>query len=64
MTPTPRQHPLLCQCGTCRTPFAVIQNGCLVIIAKHGSDRHVNILKLEDLAAMLKAAADGDRMQG
>lgn len=57
MTTTPRQHPLLCQCGTCKTPFAVVQNGCLVITVRHNGDKHTNVLRLEDVKQMLEQMA-------
>ena len=54
MTTPPRQHPLRCQCGTCKTPFAVVQNGCLVITVRHGGDKHTNVLRLEDVVKLLQ----------
>jgi hypothetical protein len=48
-----RQHPLRCQCGACDLPFATVQAGVLVIISRHGGDKHTNVLRLEDVERLL-----------
>lgn len=53
MAVTTRQHPLRCQCGACDLPYAIVQNGVLVIVARHNGDRHTNVLKLEDVERLL-----------
>jgi hypothetical protein len=54
MATDPRQHPLRCQCGTCKTPFAFVQNGALVIVARHNGEKHTNILPLTQVVQLLQ----------
>jgi hypothetical protein len=48
---------LMCQCG-CGTPFATVQDGCLVIVARHAGEKHISVLKLEHIAALLEQTVD------
>ena len=38
-----------CICESCHLPFLTIENGELLVISKHGSQRHENIITLEQL---------------
>jgi hypothetical protein len=51
-----KNEPLRCQCRDCNTPIAKVQDGVLVIIARHDGEKHVNILKIEDLIKLLQTA--------
>jgi hypothetical protein len=51
----PRRIMLLCQCGTCRKPWAAVQNGVLVITSWH-DERHTNTMRLDDLQRLLEEA--------
>jgi DNA-binding MarR family transcriptional regulator len=37
------------RCAQCNTPVAEVQNGCLVIRAKHHGEEHTTVLPLNDL---------------
>lgn len=58
MTTAPPPHPLRCQCGTCKTPFAVVRGGVLVIESRHNGEKHTNFLTLEEVRRMLEAVCD------
>lgn len=53
------RHALVCQCGACTLPFATIQAGVLVILARHNGERHTNVVTLADLERMLKESQCG-----
>lgn len=57
-THEPRRIVLHCQCGACEVPFAVVQNGVLVIIARHGGDKHTNVVRPDQLAEMARQTVD------
>jgi hypothetical protein len=52
--PLDQRIKLPCQCGGCGTPYAVVQNGVLVIIARHNGEKHTNVLRLEDVERLLR----------
>ena len=41
------------RCSCCGLPWAEIQNGCLVIKARHHGQEHINVLSLAQLAKLL-----------
>lgn len=41
---------LRCACGT---PWAEVQNGCLVIKSRHRGEQHVNVITLAQLVKLL-----------
>jgi hypothetical protein len=43
---------LVCSC--CGLPWATIQNGVLVVVARHGGDKHTNVLRLDDLYELMR----------
>lgn len=55
--PADQRIKLSCQCGACRLPFAYVQNGTLVILSRHNSTSHYNVLTLEQVKQMLEEAA-------
>lgn len=48
------KKPLLC--STCRLPFAVVENGVLVIESRHHGEKHTNVLSLEAVYELVKAS--------
>lgn len=43
---TAARFELLCSCGECRLPFAVIENGMLIIQSRHNGVSHRNVIPL------------------
>lgn len=43
---TATRFELLCSCGECRLPFAVIENGMLIILSRHNGVSHRNVIPL------------------
>ena len=46
---------LMCAC--CTLPFGYVQNGVLMIVSKHGGDKHTNMITLEELRRLLERTA-------
>lgn len=42
-------------CAKCNLPYARVQNGCLVITARHHGEIHVNAIPLTQVRALLEA---------
>lgn len=42
------------ECHCCTLPFGYVQGGALVIVSRHNGDKHVNVLTLEKVKALLE----------
>lgn len=49
------------RCSECNTPIAEVQNGCLVIRAKHHGDEHTTVLPLDDLLRQYGGVQEKER---
>lgn len=55
--------PVIIRCDKCGTPIAAVQNGCLVIEARHHGEKHVNAVSIWNLVlmALRQVSEDNDR---
>lgn len=49
------------RCSECNTPIAEVQNGCLVIKARHHGDEHTTVLPLNDLLRRYGSTQEKER---
>ena len=49
------------RCVYCGLPWAKVQNGVLVVESHHHSDKHVNVIPLDELKRMYEEAQKMER---
>jgi len=49
------------RCSQCSTPLAEVQNGCLVITAKHHGEKHTTVIPINDLVRRYCAVEEKER---
>lgn len=48
-----RTEPQYIRCDCCNAPIAEIRGGCVIIVGRHHGERHVTVLTLAQLVALL-----------
>ena len=48
--------PVVLRCAYCGLPWAKVQNGVLIVESHHHSDKHVNVIPLDDLQRVYEEA--------
>ncbi len=46
------------RCSCCGLPFAVLQNGALVVQSQHSGNKHTNAISLAELARLARDEAE------
>jgi hypothetical protein len=49
------------RCGVCGLPWAKVQNGVLIVESHHHSDKHVNVMPLDELQRLADDAQHQER---
>ena len=49
------------RCGVCGLPWAKVQNGVLIVESHHHSDKHTNVMPLDELKRMAEEALEKAR---
>lgn len=51
---------MILRCRECNTPIAILDQGCLVIEAKHHGERHITTISVWDLVLMVLRQISGE----
>jgi hypothetical protein len=49
------------RCAYCGLPWAKVQNGVLIVESHHHSDKHVNVIPLDELKRVYEEAQQQER---